>query len=375
MRVSLKQHRERGRLGCLLVLILLLTGSGLSAEVQPGNVVSSARSRLKLLRAPEIRAELSLDAEQLQSITPIIDQADVFLWQWRDLPPEHGNDLAFPLVKKLKEDLAAILRPEQAKRLDELVLRMEGWKTLQLPSVVDQLEVSDSQKQKFEEFLSEFQNLQGKTSSSVSLAESEWSRNSLTIKQRQNLNRLLGKPYDFSRLTIMEAKAPELAGVDCWLNSPPLDMGHLRGKVVIVNFWTFGCINCIHNLPHMKKWHAQLPQDRAVIIAFHTPETQSEYDLEKLKASIKERGLQYPIAVDNKKENWKAWGNDLWPSIYLVDKQGYVRDWWYGELNWQGSTGEKQMLERIYQLMAEKDVIQGDVIRGRSAPAKVGEVQ
>ena len=338
----------------VVLLVLLLSVGNLMAELQPVKVVSSARSRLKMLRSPELQIELSIDAQQLQSIKPVIDQADSFLWKWRDLPPEQSNERALPLNKKLQEDLALILRPEQTKRLDQLVLRMEGWKTLQLPSVVNQMDLSGSQQQKYDEFLSGFQNMEGKTLRSIADSEFLWIKSVLTTDQRQRLSQLLGKPYDFSRAKILEAKAPELAGVDHWVNSPPLSMGALRGKVVIVNFWTFGCINCIHNLPHYKKWYAQLPRDRTVMIAIHTPETQSEYDFEKLKDSIKEKGLEYPIAVDNRKENWNAWGNNVWPSVYLVDQQGYVRNWWYGELNWEGATGEKQMLERIYQLMAER---------------------
>lgn len=198
------------------------------------------------------------------------------------------------------------------------------------------------------------QNLQGKTLQSVTLSEFEWIKNVLTPVQRQKLNQILGKPFDFSQLRIVEAKAPEVMAADQWINSPPLKMSELRGKVVVVNFWTFGCVNCIHNLPHYKKWYAELPRDRVAMIAFHTPETQEEYDFEKLKNAARERGIQYPIAVDNEKANWKAWGNDVWPSVYLVDKDGFVRYWWYGELNWQGATGEKQMRARIYQLMAEK---------------------
>jgi len=132
-----------------------------------------------------------------------------------------------------------------------------------------------------------------------------------------------------------------------------LKLSELRGKVVIVNFWTYGCINCIRNLPHYRKWHAQLPRDRAAMVAFHTPETEAEFDVTKIKRAAKEKSLDYPIAVDNQKENWSAWGNSVWPSVYLIDKQGYVRYWWYGELNWQGAAGEAKMLERVYQLMRE----------------------
>lgn len=335
--------------------ILLISAGTLIAEPQNAKEVVAGRTRLKLIRSPEIQSELSIDAEQLKSITSLADEVDLSLWPLRDQPAEQSNEAGRALNQQLKEGLAGVLHPDQSTRLDQLVLRLEGWHTIQLPSVVDQLELTDSQRQKYAEFLSGMQNLQGKTLQAVSLSEFTWIKTVLTSEQRQKLNQLLGKPFDFSRLKVVEARAPEVANVEHWINSPALKMSALRGKVVVVNFWTFGCINCIHNLPQYKKWYAELPRDRVVMIAFHAPETQDEYDFEKLKNAVKERGLQYPIAVDNDKTNWKAWGNDVWPSVYLVDKQGYVRYWWYGELNWQGATGEQQMWARIQQLLAEKN--------------------
>lgn len=325
------------------------------AEPQNAKEVLAGRTRLKLIRSPEIQSELSIDADQLKSVTSLADEVDVSFWPLRDQSPEQSNEAGHALNKQLKDGLAGVLRQDQIKRLDQLVLRLEGWHTIQLPSVVDSLDLTDPQRVQYAAFLSGMQQLQGKTLQGISASEFAWIKTVLTSGQRQQLNELLGKPYDFSRLKVVEARAPEVANVEHWINSPPLKMSALRGKVVVVNFWTFGCINCIHNLPQYKKWHAELPQDRVAMIAFHTPETQDEYDFEKLKNAVKERGLQYPIAVDNDKTNWKAWGNNVWPSVYLVDKQGYVRYWWYGELNWQGATGEQQMRARIQQLLAEKN--------------------
>jgi peroxiredoxin len=187
----------------------------------------------------------------------------------------------------------------------------------------------------------------------LSRQEFAWLRSVLTESQREKLNQLLGKPFDFTKVTLREAKAPEFTGVDAWINSPPLTLASLRGKVVVVDFWTFGCINCIHNLPHYRDWYASLPRGEVAQIGIHTPETAGEHDLEHLKREVKAKRLSYPIAVDNERANWTAWGNNTWPAMYLIDKQGYIRYWWYGELNWQGATGEPQMRARIQQLLAE----------------------
>jgi hypothetical protein len=86
----------------------------------------------------------------------------------------------------------------------------------------------------------------------------------------------------------------------------------------------------------------------------HTPETEGEKVVESIRKSARQYGLEFPIAVDGGLKNWQAWSNNIWPAVYLVDKKGNVRYWWYGELNWQGSDGEKFMREKIVELLAEK---------------------
>ena len=89
------------------------------------------------------------------------------------------------------------------------------------------------------------------------------------------------------------------------------------------------------------------------MIGVHTPETKHERDVKALAAKVKEAELNHPVLVDNEKANWGAWGNSMWPSVYLVDKQGYLRYWWYGEMNWKGAGGQKLMKRRIDELLAE----------------------
>ena len=86
----------------------------------------------------------------------------------------------------------------------------------------------------------------------------------------------------------------------------------------------------------------------------HTPESEGEKDVDGIRRQATEHGLDFPIAVDGNLNTWQAWSNSMWPSVYLIDKRGAVRYWWYGELNWQGSDGEKYMRERIEELLAEK---------------------
>lgn len=109
----------------------------------------------------------------------------------------------------------------------------------------------------------------------------------------------------------------------------------------------------MRNYPWYKGWHDKFASQGLVVLGVHTPETEAEHDVEKLRAKASGNGLTYPIAVDNRLQTWRAWANNMWPSVYLIDKRGHVRNWWYGELNWEGSDGEKYLSQRIEELLGE----------------------
>jgi hypothetical protein len=146
--------------------------------------------------------------------------------------------------------------------------------------------------------------------------------------------------------------APEFVGITEWLNSKPLSVADQRGKVLVVHFWTNGCINCIHNYSHYRAWQ-ELNKDRLdfIMVGVHTPEFDSEKDLGRLRDRLAKNRLTFAVAADNKAETWRAWNNRYWPAIYLVDKQGRVRHSWTGEL---GMEGFKTVSDQIDSLLAEK---------------------
>lgn len=116
------------------------------------------------------------------------------------------------------------------------------------------------------------------------------------------------------------AKAPELTGIATWINSNPLTMASLRGKVVLIDFWTYSCINCIRTQPYLNAWHDKYEKDGLVIIGVHAP----EFAFEKLENNVREAsqkaGIKYPIALDNDFKTWNAYGNRYWPAKYLIDQ-------------------------------------------------------
>lgn len=128
-----------------------------------------------------------------------------------------------------------------------------------------------------------------------------------------------------------DATAPEFSGIEKWLNSPPLTMRQLRGKVVLVDFWTYSCINCIHTLPYVRQWHQQYQSEGLVVVGVHTPEYPFERKTENVEAAISRFGIRYPVAQDNQYATWSAYNNQYWPAIYLIDKQGRIAYVHFGE--------------------------------------------
>jgi cytochrome c biogenesis protein CcdA/thiol-disulfide isomerase/thioredoxin len=125
--------------------------------------------------------------------------------------------------------------------------------------------------------------------------------------------------------------APDVHNVSAWINSRPLKLHALRGKVVLVDFWTYSCINCLRALPYLKSWDARYRSKGLVILGVHTPEFAFEHDLGNVRAAVKRLGIRYPVALDNDYGTWNAYGNNYWPADYLVDQQGHVRDVHFGE--------------------------------------------
>ena len=150
------------------------------------------------------------------------------------------------------------------------------------------------------------------------------------------------------------APVPELRNVTEWINSEPLTMRELRGKVVLVHFWTNGCYNCRNNYGHYRAWQERYKDKDVVMVGIHTPETPGEHEIARIKAQAETNGLKFPIAVDNQGANWKAWNNRVWPTVYVVDRRGVVRYGWEGELSYQGADGEERIRKLVDELLAER---------------------
>ncbi len=119
-------------------------------------------------------------------------------------------------------------------------------------------------------------------------------------------------------------KAPELFGKE-WINSPPLMLAGLRGKVVLIEFWEYTCINCLRTLPHVKAWHKKYASKGLVVIGVHTPEFESSAIRSNVEKAVRELGISYPVLLDNAYFDWNAYDNNWWPRLFLIDKAGNIR--------------------------------------------------
>ncbi len=145
----------------------------------------------------------------------------------------------------------------------------------------------------------------------------------------------------------VEGQFPSLDGAVEWLNSPPLTTEQLRGKVVLVDFWTFSCINCIHTVPHVRAWYEKYKDQGLVVIGVHAPEYAFEKKIDNVKKAISDFKIGYPVAIDNNFKIWQAFDNSYWPAHYFIDAKGQIRYHHFGE-------GDYEESEKVIQdLLAE----------------------
>ncbi|MBM3459475.1 MAG: redoxin domain-containing protein [Armatimonadetes bacterium] len=168
----------------------------------------------------------------------------------------------------------------------------------------------------------------------------------------------------------IKVEAPVLPTGLKWHNSPPLTMEQLKGKVVLLDFWEYTCVNCIRTLSYLKKWHEKYKDKGLVILGVHTPEFQFAKSEANVLRAVKEFGLAYPIVVDSAYAVWQSYGNRYWPAKYLIDKAGFVRYFHFGEGAYESTEARIQKLLKDLDPNVELPPITG-AIRGADKPGAV----
>lgn len=316
----------------------------------------AAMSLVLILRDPGVRSDLKLSTDQSAVVDKALSDVDYPLWYVRDAKDAETQVKRARAYDHLEQELESALQPLQRRRLDGIVLQSYGWPAILLPRFADRLTLTIDQLSRIRELLKPADAEKAdQATAAIPDATQKQIRNVLTESQRSQLDQLIGAPFKTSKLRTRYCRAPEFEEISTWINSEPLDRTKLAGKVTAVHFWAFGCINCVHNLPHYQAWQERYADKGLVIVGFHTPEAEAERVVESVRAKVAANEIRYPVAIDGAAKNWNAWSNRWWPTVYLIDKRGFVRDWWYGELNWQGAKGEEYLRQRIEELLAERD--------------------
>jgi peroxiredoxin len=322
-----------------------------------------------LLHEPAVKEELKLTATQQAAYQRLTDNLDLRFFPLRNKQAEEGFAGLAKIIAEAQTGLAQILQPTQQKRLNEILMRRLATQALLRDDVAAKMQYTGGQRQQIKTIIDdthgaitelEKQASEGKPREPLEKKFIELKTDeqkqilSLLKPQQQSAWRtLVGANFDTAKIGRPVFKAPELIDTGEWINSPPLTLARLRGKVVAVHFYACGCINCINNYPWYRQWHDELNDKGVVLIGIHTPETDAERNLSHVRRKAADEKLAFPILIDPKNENWNAWGNSMWPSVYLIDKRGYLRHFWPGELNWQGNNGHQLMRKRIEELLAE----------------------
>jgi peroxiredoxin len=347
----------------LAMAIICLAANLASAQSSEQSVIVP-QNLLKLIHAPEVQRELGLEDDE--RLVAVLRDLDRVWWPSRILPQAKQLETIEALEAKLLDRLTPILSPDKLRRLREIETQSQGTRSLMRPEIAKAIGLNEQQTITIEKSFLATDSLAQKLNEKQGgdpdletqlqglLAEERRVVNDiLTIANREALGKLIGQSFDTMALKRVYPLAPELVDSGEWATARRTSLQAERGKVVVVHFYAFQCHNCVANFAHYNRWHEALSTKGVTVIGIQTPETKAERDPALVKQAASKQGFGFPVLIDLKNANWDAWGNTMWPTVYVVDKSGYIRFWWQGELNWQGATGDKTIEKLVDELLAE----------------------
>lgn len=325
-----------------------------------------------LIRDPAVRRELNLTEEQTVRLDARCQEMDEHLFALRDQPPNPTEPDMLEHVRAVVEAMKGIdeiIQPTQRRRLQELSFQFEGIYTLFRPAPAAYLGLTEEQKKRMQtlhrQFLRNQERLQQRLEETGRQQETSEQTEQLRVRflnqffqilsegQRVVWQEMLGEPFDFSRTQPLSFRAPSLEGSTGWLNSKPLNFKQMEGRVVIVIFSAVRNPDCLGDLPIYQLWARQYPPQEVSILMILVPQSEAQKDIAQVRSYVHEHGLTFPVAVDSEGKAKRTWANPVLPGVYLVDKHGRVRWWWYGPLQSNNGSGERWVAERVEILRAE----------------------
>ncbi|MFN7289204.1 MAG: redoxin domain-containing protein [Pirellula sp.] len=358
------------RMGLLLSSILVFSPviaqePSISADLRP----LVPHRVFSLIHAPEVHKELGLNDAEVGQLEEQFQKWDGDWFRSRNLPTEKS----FAELDRLEKEFWAWAKGawsvEQLKRLKQIEAQSQGNRMFVRKEIAKAVKLTSVQVKKFTDLASATEVAQkkleelamkgGDTSAATEAvaeatsAEQKAIASILTPEQTKELKALVGSIFDTKQLKRIYPMAPEFAPDTEWFNSSPLTLESLKGKVVVIHFYAFQCHNCHANFEIYRRWHEKYADQGVVMIGIQSPETPDERDPAAVREAAKDRKLEFPIVMDREMKNWDRWANTMWPTVYVIDKRGYLRHWWQGELNWQGATADKTIEAVIEAALAE----------------------
>lgn len=332
------------------------------------------RYLLGLLHAPEVHKELELTESAVRNLEDgLFAKID---GPWLRTRKEPDPEKAFDSVAKIERVTHAWLiknfSAKQQARLLQLEYSAQAFRAFLRDDVVKKLSLAEEQLSQYSElaraadeamkaftrasYTSSGASEEQKQAVAKTMAEERSGfKEIFKPEQIQAFIKSTGNAFDTASLQRIMPMSPELVDAKEWINSAPIRLRDLRGKVVLLHFYAFQCHNCHANFDIYRKWHEELRSKGVVVLGIQSPETPSERDPAKVRAAAKEKGLKFPILIDTEMKTWNAYGNTMWPTVYVIDQDGYLRKVQMGELQWKGATYDKDVERLVDQLLSETE--------------------
>jgi peroxiredoxin len=314
-----------------------------------------------MAHSEEGQRELGVQAETEPGFDEALRKAASGWMRWRNQPDSEQREAIARAETAVVSEVRRRWGGAAVARLRQLELQGQGARAFLRTEVADHLAITTDQRSKFDALFERSDLALGRVRSIGSAGraqrqtamvrirqiESEAARQILSAGQQSRWLECLGDVRDTSAFERVLPMAPELVDSGVWVDGErKARWVDLRGKVVLLHFYAFQCHNCHANFSIYNRWNSTLRDHGIEVVGVQTPETDDERDAGKVVAAAKKAGFEFPVLVDLKSANWDAWGTTMWPTVYVIDRRGYVRHWWMGELRWKGAQGDQE-IERL----------------------------
>ncbi|MFM7554505.1 MAG: redoxin domain-containing protein, partial [Verrucomicrobiota bacterium] len=281
--------------------------------------------------------------------------------RWRNLPEAAQREAIAEAETRVVTEVRRRLGGSAVARLRQLELQAQGARAVLRPEVADHLSITDGQRSRLDalfersdQALAQIPSVgaTGRARRQAAIVrlrqvESEAFRKLLVDGQQARWLESLGEQRETGSFERVLPMAPELVDSGVWGDPDrKARLSDLRGKVVLLHYYAFQCHNCHANFDVYNRWHQELRDQGIVVVGVQTPETDDERDAGRVLEAARKARFEFPVLVDLKSANWEAWGTTMWPTVYVIDRRGYVRHWWMGELRWKGAQGDRE-IERL----------------------------